>query len=83
MEPTIGRIVHYWPGLKDGIRVAVHASPCVAIVVYVHSPTDVNLTVYGHDGVPHCRRAPFYQERAQDVYGYACWPARVAEGKSA
>lgn len=43
IEPTEGRIVHYHPPYP-------HDRPLAALVVGVHDPRCVNLTVFHHDG---------------------------------
>lgn len=57
--PTIGRVVLYFPSEQDrqeGVDV-FSAEPCCALVVFVHSETLVNLSVFDHAGFQHMRRS--------------------------
>jgi hypothetical protein len=78
-EPTVGCVVHYWPGKHDFVRPALGTmsridpeQPFVATVVFVHSPTTVNLVVTDHYGNMLSRpRVPF--GRSTERSGWE-WP---------
>lgn len=46
MKPTVGRIVHY----HDPANAPGKTEPLAAVIVQVHSPSMVNLTVFEQDG---------------------------------
>jgi hypothetical protein len=51
MEPTVGRVLHYYenhPGLTEGFRMG----PQLAFIAQVHSDTCVNIALFRHDGRP-------------------------------
>lgn len=52
MKPTIGRIVHYWPGSPDEPEPKKKGQPYPAIVTHVHSDDCVNLTVFNDNSYP-------------------------------
>jgi hypothetical protein len=60
--PSVGRIVHTLPGTPDG--------PIPAIITRVHSPTCVNLTVFGDGQAPHFLSSAVLGEQW-------AWPPRV------
>ena len=52
IEPTVGRIVNFWPGLGfAGVRHDT-TKPLAAIVVHVFTAQLVNLTVLDSEGLP-------------------------------
>lgn len=51
MKPTIGRIVHYWPGNLDD-RAPKKGQPYPAVITHVHSDDCVNLTVFNDNSFP-------------------------------
>ena len=54
IEPTVGRVVNFFPGpFFQGTRIE-RAQPLAAIVVHVHDSRLVNLTVFDSVGFP-CR----------------------------
>lgn len=57
IQPTIGRIVWYWPSDFDRTSMTIHSpeQPLAATVAYVWSDTLVNLTVSDHNGATHSR----------------------------
>jgi hypothetical protein len=63
IEPTIGRVVWYWPS-KDDLDTPSRMvqldpwRPFDAHIVYVHSSTEVNLVVFDHIGNSYRRTAP-------------------------
>jgi hypothetical protein len=72
IEPTIGRIVWYWPSNEDHNEMAVHVDgdrqqPCAAIVAYVVTSRTLNLTVLDHNGCPHARLAVRLLQDAVEV----------------
>jgi hypothetical protein len=48
IEPTVGRVVWFWPASTKGK--ADGGQPLAATIAYVHSNTCVNLTVHDRDG---------------------------------
>lgn len=54
IQPTVGRVVWFWPGLYDELKI-INDQPLAAIVAHVHSEGCVNLTVFDHNGVSHGR----------------------------
>ena len=51
MKPTVGRIVHYWPGnINDGAP--KKGQPYPAIITHVFSELCVNLTVFNDNSFP-------------------------------
>lgn len=57
--PTVGRVVHYFPGSTSGALGSARPAgeePLAAIVAAVHSEQRVNLTVFGRDGIVHARQ---------------------------
>lgn len=52
MKPTIGRQVHYYPGLYPMFPCNDPKIPMAATVSFVHSPKMLNLCVIDHDGNP-------------------------------
>jgi hypothetical protein len=59
IQPTVGRVVWYWPGPKDNdmaTTISGWPQPFKADVVYVHDDRLVNLMVVDHSGTPHARR---------------------------
>ena len=67
IEPTIGRVVLFWPTLAyardKGMAYEDSGKPLAALVTYVHGDRMVNLTVHDHNGVtwPVCS-VPLVQE---------------------
>lgn len=54
IEPTVGRIVHYYRNGDKGAPVPnYHEGPCAALVTEVHSDRMVNLAVFDWNGNPH------------------------------
>jgi hypothetical protein len=53
IKPTIGRVVHYFPGpwdCRDGQMRKHGDQPFTANIAFVHSDTLVNLAVFDHEG---------------------------------
>lgn len=50
MEPTVGRIVHFYPGSAD--QQWTGPGPLAAIIAAVHSPELVNLGIFDGYGSP-------------------------------
>lgn len=79
--PTIGAIVWYRPGIFDfsgtGALGFDDDGPLAAMVVAVHSPTLVSLTVFSRQAVPARRlNVPMVApDQDKPSYGYAEWPA--------
>lgn len=56
IQPTIGRVVWYWPAQNAGgwSEMAWDGQqPMAATIAYVHNDTCVNLSVVDHDGKSH------------------------------
>jgi hypothetical protein len=85
MEPTVGRIVHYFPlhHEQDELHEIV-GNPLAAIIVTVWSGECVNLTVFDGNGNTHSRTSVAFMdqagiaERDPDAGGFATWPERAA-----
>ena len=73
-NPTVSRIVHFFPASSDPLG----PGPLAAIVSRVWSPTCINLGVFDGNGNSHSRTSVlFHQEGApKPAVGYATWPAR-------
>lgn len=82
-KPTNGRIVHYFPR-RDQIDFD-RTQPKAAIIVHVHSPECVNLSVFtqsghslAHSSVKLLPDGSFVTQAEKDVGGFAMWPERDA-----
>lgn len=78
MDPSIGRIVHFYSGATDAL--AGEATPQAAIVTYVHSAIMVNLAVFDHNGGFHSRTSVELVPLGSDApagRSYATWPPRT------
>lgn len=77
--PTVGRVVWYWPDSGvDSLMMNVKTSPpqpMKADIVFVHSDTIVNLSVFDHFGNHHTRTSvPLLQDGDPVTNrGYAVW----------
>lgn len=83
-EPTVGRIVWYWPANSDGIP-CDGKQPCAAVVSHVNEDGTVNLQVADMHGFPHSKtQATLIQpEDPRPARGFAEWPAKVEAKKGA
>jgi hypothetical protein len=52
IEPTVGRVVWYYPFVSEYIAHQAAGEPCAAIVAKVHGTRLVNLTIFDPNGVP-------------------------------
>lgn len=81
ITPTPGRIVHFFPGVADGVsqagRGTSDAQPLAAIVAMVHNERMVNLCVFDAYGNPHARPNVYLSQPDKDVpndgTSYAKW----------
>lgn len=74
IKPTVGRVV--WYAVDDTDERQPHGvQPYAAIIAYVHSDDLVNLTVFGHDGVPFSKqKVTLLQEgNAAEFPGSCMW----------
>lgn len=55
IEPTVGRVVWFYPGSYDSLYGGTGQRPKAAIVAYVHSDRMVNLSVCDSNGNWHSR----------------------------
>lgn len=75
IKPTVGRIVHYWPSLRDP-GPDPKGQPLAAIVAHVHSDVCVNLSVSDANGYPFNRtnvRLLQAGEDRPDMMGFCEW----------
>lgn len=76
-KPTVGRIVHYFPGSADSLY--VQGKPLAALITSVWSDTCVNLAVFhANGGTPYSKTSVFLQQDglAAPSEIYAAWPPR-------
>lgn len=82
IQPTIGRVVWYWPRLRNpGTQ---SSQPQAAIVTWVHSDVLVNLVVFDANGRPSGRTSvELYQGQPDRPDGEYCeWmPYQVGQAK--
>jgi hypothetical protein len=81
MRPTIGRIIHYWPGTSEQLP---QGEPIAALVIGTHGEDVVDCVLFpdGGDCPTVTRRVyvePVRASRRDDTPGWA-WPERVEEG---
>lgn len=96
-EPTIGRVVHYWPyfgekndraqKVRQVMRKDEEVLPHAAIITYVHNEHTVNLSVFDHDGRQYAALARMLVIGHPDndqkrEGGFASWPERVPPTQS-
>lgn len=80
-KPTIGRVLHFFPGREDALH-RLGRLPLAAIVVAVWSDSCVNLVVFDGNGTSHGRTSvqlvheEGYEPAGGHAAGYAHWPAR-------
>lgn len=80
IEPTVGRVVWFWPvGQND-----MNEQPCAALVTYVHGPRLINVGGFNHNG-DHFKRTSctLVQEGdAKPEKNYCTWmPYQVGQAK--
>jgi hypothetical protein len=76
MEPTIGRIVHYYYdpiGHEDFLPGG--PGPLAAIVTYVHTPTIINLCVFDGNGETRARTSVDFSPDGEQLAGVGAWAA--------
>lgn len=78
-SPSVGRIVHYYPGTTDRFS---SAGPLAAVIVRVWGDECVNLTVFDGDGAPHTKTSALLWQGVGERPGggYAKWPDRPDAG---
>lgn len=92
IEPTIGRIVWYWPrrdehsNLAEGVEVYTAEQPFVATICHISEGGNIiNIAGFDHIGHPFARRGvPLYQEgdSVPTSGGYCEWmPYQVGQAK--
>jgi hypothetical protein len=73
--PTVGRIVHYYPGVADGLsqfgKGTLDVQPLAAIVAGVHADNMVNLCVFDSYGNPHARPNVYLAQPGTPVVSHA------------
>lgn len=74
MTPTVGRILHYWPGSKDKDE-----QPQAAIVTFVHADNDVNLYCFDAAGRGQSRQHVYLAADGKPgKSSFAEWPSKVS-----
>ena len=74
IEPTVGRVVWYWPKGERNL-ITDGRNPLAAMIVRVWNARMVNLAVMDADGVPHSRTS-VYLRQPEDTLpdgSYAEW----------
>ena len=75
MNPSVGRIVHYFTPRYSVIESeALEPELVPAIITKVHTPTCVNLAILGHPGFGDDIRS---SDLGEGEPGTWCWPPRV------
>ena len=75
MEPTIGRIVHYYYDPSGHEDMSGGPGPLAAVVTYVHTPTMLNLCVFDGNGVAHARTSVDFSPDGGQLAGVGAWAA--------
>lgn len=80
MTPTVGRMVHFYPGPQDGISHSP-GHPLAATIAHVWTDTMVNLGVLDSNGVPHkftsVELLPPGQPVPEGMGRHCVWPSMV------
>ena len=76
IEPTIGRVVWYWPATLPAYDQGQFdkTTPYTAQICYVHKDGKINIAGFKHDGNPFiCRGIELHQGEGDAPPNYAQW----------
>lgn len=86
IEPTVGRVVHFYPNADSGIRNHTLPGPWKADIVDVHNERLVNLAAFDPDGNHHALSSVLLVQPEDEApapgSSYACWMPYQVKGKN-